>query len=99
MQKLMVAGVLGAGLLVAGCGEAEVAKADVEKSAMDILTKKVGQPCPQITCPSGLKAKAGQKLTCGIALDGKTHDVTITATAVEGTNVSYEVSVNDTPRP
>jgi hypothetical protein len=84
--------------LLAVCGDGEVAKTDIEQIAMKQLSASVGQPSPPITCPSGLKAKIGTKLVCSMPIDDKVHDVTITVTAVEGTNVKYSVEVGDKPR-
>ena len=88
---------ISASFLVA-CGEGEVAKTDIEQSAMKQLSASVGSAAPQITCPSGLKAKVGTKLVCSITLDGKPTDVTITANEVDGTNVKYGVEVAAKPR-
>ena len=84
--------------LLAACGDAEVAKADIEQTAMKQLSASVGKPSPPITCPSGLKAKAGTKLVCSMPIDGKQYDVTVTVNAVDGTNVKYGVEVADKPR-
>ena len=80
-------------LLLVACGEAEIAKADVEQGAQKSLTAAVGKPAPPITCPSGLKAKVGTKMTCTMSDAGKTYDVHITVDSVEGTNAHYSVEV------
>ena len=80
-------------LLLVACGEAEIAKADVEQGAMKSLSAAVGKQAPPITCPSGLKAKVGTKLTCTMSDAGKTYDVHVTVDSVEGTNVHYTVEV------
>jgi hypothetical protein len=84
--------------LLAGCGEGEVAKADIEQQAMKQLSASVGKESPPITCPSGLAAKVGTKLVCSMPIEAKQYDVTITVSAVEGTNVKYAVEVGDKPR-
>jgi hypothetical protein len=84
--------------LLAGCGQKEVAKEEVEKQAMAILTEKVGQAAPQITCPGALKAEVGTAMVCSIPLDGKTFDVSIKVTAVDGSKVNFDVAVGDKPR-
>ena len=88
----------GSMLLLAGCGDAEVPKEEVEKSAMKSLSAAVGKESPPITCPGGLKAKVGTKLTCAIDIDGKTHDVTVSVTGVEGKSANFDVAVSDKPR-
>ncbi len=85
-------------VFMTGCGDPEVAKADVEKTAMTQLSASVGKPSPPITCPSGLKAKVGTKLVCAIDLDGKPYDVDITVTGVDGSTAKFDVEVAKTPR-
>ena len=84
--------------LLAGCGEGEVAKAELEQQAMKQLSASVGKESPPITCPGGLKASVGTKLVCSMPIDGKQYDVTIIVNAVEGTNLKYGVEVADKPR-
>jgi len=91
--------VLAVSALVVGCSEGEVTKADVEQNAMKQLTANVGKPSPPITCPGNLKAKVGEKLTCSMPIDSKTYDVTVSVTAVSGTDVKYDVEVASAPRP
>ncbi len=81
------------------CSEPELAKADVEQSAMKTLSAAVGKPSPAITCPGNLKGKVGAKLTCSAPMDGKTYDVMITVTSIEGTTANFSVEVADKPRP
>lgn len=81
-----------------GCGEPEVAKGDVEKAAMKTLSATVGKESPPITCPGALKAKVGASVTCAIDLDGKTHDVKVNVTSIEGTSANFNVEVADKPR-
>lgn len=87
------------GALLLGCSDPEIAKADVEQSAMKQLSETVGKPSPPITCPGGLKGKVGTVLVCSMPIGDKVHDVTVTVTAVEGTNAKYTVEVGEKPRP
>ena len=84
--------------LLAGCGEGEVAKADIEQQAMKQLSASVGKESPPITCPGALAARVGTKLVCSMPIDAKQYDVTITVNAVDGTNVKYALEVGDKPR-
>lgn len=84
--------------LLAGCGEPEVSKGDVEQTSMKILSASVGKEAPPITCPGNLKAKVGASLTCAMEIDGKTHDVDVKVTSVEGSTANFHVSVSDKPR-
>jgi hypothetical protein len=84
--------------LLAGCGDAEIAKGDVEQAAMKTLTDKVGKPSPPITCPGSLKAKIGATLTCSMPLDGKDYDVKVAVSSIEGSTAGFSVEVGDKPR-
>lgn len=88
----------GAMTVLAGCGDPEVAKGDVEKNAATVLSAKVGKESPPITCPSGLKAKVGAAITCSMVIDGKTYDVGVNVTSIDGTNAKFDVAVADKPR-
>lgn len=85
-------------LALSACGPKEVPKAEVEKQAMEVLTKTVGQQAPQITCPGNLKAEVGTAMVCSIPLEGKTYDVNVKVTAVDGSNAKFDVAVADKPR-
>jgi hypothetical protein len=87
-------------ILLSGCGEKTFSKTDVETGSMEALTKKVGQPSPQITCPDDMKAKVGEKMICSMQINAKTYDVTITVTSVGDDNIGrYDVEVASAPRP
>ncbi len=87
-------------LLLIGCGEKTFSKADVETGSMEALSKKVGQPSPQITCPNDMKAKVGEKMVCSMPINAKTYDVTITVTSLGDNNIgNYDVEVASAPRP
>jgi hypothetical protein len=87
-------------LLLIGCGEKTFSKTDVETGSMEALTKKVGQPSPQITCPDDLKAKVGEKMICSMPINAKTYDVTVTVTSLDDSSTGhYDVEVASAPRP
>lgn len=85
-------------MLAVGCGVSEVPKEAVEKNAMQMLSQSVGKPSPPITCPSGLKAQVGATLTCAMDIDGKTHDVLVAVTKIDGTTANFDINVADKPR-
>jgi Domain of unknown function (DUF4333) len=99
-MKLQIVFAFVSTLLLIGCGEKTFSKADVETGSMEALTKKVGQPSPQITCPNDMKAKVGEKMICSMPINAKTYDVTITVTSVGDNNIgNYDVEVASAPRP
>jgi Domain of unknown function (DUF4333) len=99
-MKLQILPALLATLLLIGCGEKTFSKADVETGSMEALSKKVGQPSPQITCPNDMKAKVGEKMICSMPINAKTYDVTITVSSLGDNNIgTYDVEVASAPRP
>jgi hypothetical protein len=98
VRSLVAMMLFAASALLAGCGDAEVPKGDVEKSAMKMLSASVGKEAPPVTCPGNLKAKVGATLTCAMVIDGKTHDVNVHVTSLEGTTANFNVEVADKPR-
>lgn len=89
---------LATAMMLVGCGEPEIAKAEIEQQAQKQLTASVGKEAPPVTCPGNLKAVVGTTMACGMDIDGKTHDVTVKVTAVEGSNASFDITVADKPR-
>jgi hypothetical protein len=78
-----------------GCGDTEVKKEDVEKTAGEQLAaNNPGHTFP-ITCPGNLKGKVGTTLTCSTTVDGKTHPVDIKVTSVDGTNIKFDINIGD----
>jgi hypothetical protein len=87
-------------VLFTACGPPTLAKATVERSAMDSLSKATGMMAPQITCPNDLVATVGASMVCAITLsDNKVYDVTVTVTGVMDTTATYSVVVASMPRP
>lgn len=79
-------------------GEAAAVSADeVARQASDVLAETVGQTPDSLTCPEDLPAEVGASIRCELTADGQTLGVTITTTAVEGTNVDFDVVVDETP--
>ncbi|MBX3226578.1 MAG: DUF4333 domain-containing protein [Labilithrix sp.] len=86
------------GALLVACGDAKVKKEDVEKISMGELAKQTGKPSPAITCPRALEAKVGATMTCAVPFEGKTHDVNVVVTTVDGGSVHFDIEIADEPR-
>lgn len=99
MRTLKAALVLAPIVLVAAAcsGSAAVSKADVEQEAIAQLTAVVGQAPDSLTCPGDLAAETGTALRCELTAGDSTYGVTITVTAVDGSDVSFDVVVDDSP--
>ncbi|MBB4853137.1 hypothetical protein HNP40_000503 [Mycobacteroides chelonae] len=91
------------GLLLSGCeahfslgsSSTELAKAKLEAGLKDAITGKAGVALASVCCDGPLKG-ATQR---GAVVDGerKTIAVTVTATGVEGTKISFNGKVDDQP--
>jgi hypothetical protein len=93
--------VMSSAALLAGCefsaGGLSVPKATVEEMTMKMITAQVGETSPKVTCPADLKGVVGTVMVCSMPVGDKVADVTLTVTAVEGTNVKWDFK--NTPRP
>jgi len=45
-----------------------------------------------------LEAKVGAAITCSMVIDGKTYDVAVNVTSIDGTSAKFDVAVADRPR-
>lgn len=91
-------------LLSTGCsfdfsigGDAAVAGDEVARQASTVLEQQVGYAPDDITCPEDLPAEVGASIRCELSTDGQTYGVTVTTTSVEGTDVEFDIQVDDTP--
>lgn len=86
--------ILGAALMgLAACGQATVPAADVEQQVATQLEAQVGQAPDSVTCPGDLPAQMGAKLECELTAGGDTLPVFVTVTAVNGTDVNFDIEV------
>ena len=87
-------------LALAACssGTPTVDKDDLAKQVSDKLAASVGQTPKSVECPDDLVGKVGTTTTCTLtAEDGTTFGVTVTVTGVDGSDVSYDAQVDQTP--
>ena len=87
-------------LLAGGCsistGGNAVSKARIEQKVADRLAATVGQRPKAVTCPGDLKAEQGTKMRCQLeAADGSKIGLTVTVTAVNGSDVKFNIKVDN----
>ena|SRR5260221_14455780 len=87
-------------LLATGCsfrvGGDAVSKAKIEQEIADRLTATVGQRPKAVICPADLKAVRGTKMRCQLeADDGSKIGLTVTVTAVKGSDVKFNIKVDN----
>jgi hypothetical protein len=96
----MVPVACGALLAAGGCslsvGGSAVSKAKIERTISDRLEATVGQRPKEVTCPGNLKAEKGTRMHCQLeADDGSKIGLTVTVTAVKGSDVKYDIKVDN----
>ncbi|MFW5417753.1 DUF4333 domain-containing protein [Nocardiopsis sp. CNT-189] len=91
-------------LLTAGCsfnasigGAAAVPADEVAKEAAAVLEEQVGQAPDDLTCPEDLPAEVGSSIRCELTAGGETLGVTVTTTSAEGSDVNFDVEVDEQP--
>lgn len=94
----VITGIAAVGLLLSGCSGASVSKDQLEEQIKTQLTAQVGQEPDSVVCPDGLEAKEGATQRCDLTAEGTTYGVTVTVTSVEGTNVKFDIKVDDQPK-
>lgn len=103
MRRLIGSVLLGfaAVATAAGCsfstGGVTVAKDDVATEISNQLKQEVGRAPESVSCPSDLKGEVGATLRCELTDSGDTYGVTATVTKVDGTNVKFDIKVDDEP--
>ena len=88
---------------LAGCptAVAQTVTVDKEKVASavnDQLAKKVGYPPDSVTCPEDLEGVVGTELRCELVVGNDTYGLTVTVTSVKGTNINFDIAVDDKPK-
>ena len=49
-----------------------------------------------LKCPGNLQGKVGTSMTCTLVSEGKTYDVLIKVTSVDGLRINYSVNTSET---
>lgn len=78
-------------------GGVSVAKDDVAKEISEQLTQEVGRAPDSVSCPTDLKGEVGATVRCKLEGDGETYGVTATVTKVDGSDVRFDIKVDDEP--
>jgi membrane protein implicated in regulation of membrane protease activity len=85
---------------VAACsfGSISVDKDKVAQEVSDQLEGEVGRAPESVTCPGDLKAEVGTTMRCKLDDAGVTYGVEVKVTKVEGTDVKFDIKVDDEPQ-
>lgn len=104
--RVVVGASLGAAamLIATGCsfdfnigGPAAVDSEDVAEQAALELEQQVGRAPDDLTCSEDLPAEVDASIRCELTADGQTYGVTVTTTSVEGSDVEFDVLVDEQP--
>lgn len=74
-----------------------VDKGELAKEISAQLEKQVGRAPESVECPDDLKGEVGATTRCTLNDGGKTYGVDVNVTKVEGTDVKFDLKVDDQP--
>ena len=96
-RNLLVLAVLLLGPGLTGCSMS-LAADDVATAAEDALEAQIGAR-PDIVCPDDLAAEEGAETRCTLTAgdDPEEYGVTVTVTAVDGSDAEFDVEVDAEP--
>lgn len=90
-------------LLAAGCsfdssmGGDVVDSEEVAAQASSVLEEQVGHAPEELVCPEDLLAEVDASIRCELTDSGQTYGMTVTTTSVEGSDVEFDVLVDEQP--
>ncbi|MEE2043012.1 DUF4333 domain-containing protein [Nocardiopsis tropica] len=103
-QRVVTGAVLGALplLMATGCsfsfgGPGAVGAEEVAQRSSEMLAEQVGHAPEDFSCSQDLPAEVGAEIRCNLVDGGTNYGVTVTTTAVEGTDVQWDIQVDDAP--
>jgi hypothetical protein len=74
-----------------GSSSHAVSKNDVAGQISAKMTDPAGLKPESVTCPNDLAAKVGAQLDCTMKSNGKSYDVNVTVTSVNGSDVKFDM--------
>ena len=93
----LLAVVLTAAALTAGCGGAdEVSRDSLEQQVQEGLTKSVGQKAPKASCPDALEAEVGATTRCTMDFpEGKRLGISVKVKSVDGDDARFDIKADE----
>ena len=85
-------------LLLTGCSANAVDADELADEVSTQLEATVGQAPDDVECPEGLDAEVGAETRCTLTDGDTTYGVSVTATAVEDDEVSFDIAVDEEPQ-
>lgn len=82
-----------------GCSsESVVDKGNLATEVSNQLASGAGRKPESVTCPEDLTAKVDATTTCTLSDSGETYGVKVTVTSVDGSDVKFDIKVDDEPK-
>jgi hypothetical protein len=75
-----------------------VDKAELAKQISAQLKQQVGRAPDSVDCPDNLKGEVGATTRCMLKDGDDAYRVNVNVTKVEGTNVNFDIKVDDQPQ-
>jgi hypothetical protein len=75
-----------------------VDKGELAKEISAQLQKQVGRAPESVDCPDDLKGEVGATTRCSLTDAGETYGVNVDVTKVDGTDVKFDLKVDDKPQ-
>ena len=75
-----------------------VDKAELAKQISAQLKQQVGRAPDSVDCPDNLKGEVGATTRCMLKDGDDAYGVKVNVTKVEGTNVNFDIKVDDQPQ-
>jgi predicted secreted protein len=83
--------------LASGCGASSVNASDLEEQVSSELENQVGQAPDSVDCPDDLDAEVGAEVRCTLNDGDQSYGVSVNVTEVDGTDVRFDIAVDDQP--
>jgi hypothetical protein len=75
-----------------------VDKGELAKEISARLETQVGRAPESVDCPDNLKGEVGATTRCTLADGGEAYGVNVDVTKVEGTDIKFDLKVDDQPQ-
>ena len=75
-----------------------VDKKELAKEISAQLEKQVGRAPESVECPKDLRGEVGATTRCTLNDSGETYGVDVNVTKVDGTDVKFDLKVDDQPQ-
>ncbi len=86
-------------MCTAGCADSPktVTKDEVANQIKEKKWDRSGDSPESVSCPHDLEPTVGAKVVCEMTVNGRTYDVAVTVTSIEGNNAALDM-VQQEPR-